>query len=108
MTSSTKALVTTQEVSIVKQTTKKEKAILSGSNCTGCYFSFGSGDYSCETTTTTMEYCLKARSIYDPSFKYEKGETVTPRKLFDENILEECESGIHMFETKEEAVDFPF
>lgn len=45
----------------------------------------------------------EARSNYDNDFVYRVGETVKPKKPFDDNRWDECASGIHFFVTREEA-----
>ena len=47
-----------------------------------------------------------AYSQFDPTFKYNIGETITPRKPFDDNPFNECSSGIHFFMSREEAVNY--
>lgn len=49
---------------------------------------------------------VTAWSMYDCSFMYEVGKTVRPEFLFEENRWEECESGIHFFINRQEAVDY--
>ena len=44
-----------------------------------------------------------ARSCYDYEFKYKVGETVIPKKPFDEDRWNECSRGIHFFIDKEMA-----
>ena len=50
----------------------------------------------------------KAYSTYKGAidFEYIVGETVEPKKPFDENRYEECASGIHFFIDRQEAVDY--
>ena len=50
----------------------------------------------------------EAYSTYEneKNFEYIVGETVEPRKSFDENRYEECASGIHFFIDRQEAVDY--
>lgn len=50
----------------------------------------------------------KAYSTYEneKDFEYIVGETVEPRKPFNENRYEECASGIHFFIDRQEAVDY--
>lgn len=57
-----------------------------------------SGDYS-------LCYSI-AHSNYDPTFKYNIGETITPKTPFDTNPFNECSSGIHFFMSREEAVNY--
>ena len=45
-------------------------------------------------------------SMYDPTFKYEVGMIVWPKKPFDEDRWKECSSGIHFFITREEAENY--
>jgi len=47
-----------------------------------------------------------AVSNHDSNFKYEVGKTVKPTRPFSDNWLEECESGIHFFITKIEAINY--
>lgn len=47
-----------------------------------------------------------AHSYYDHAFTYKVGETVTPRKPFDDDPFNECSSGIHFFMSREEAVNY--
>ena len=49
------------------------------------------------------KYALK--SLYDPSFTYEKGKTVYPKEPFAE-MNEACASGIHGFTTIEDAAAY--
>lgn len=49
---------------------------------------------------------IAAYSIYDPSFKYVKGETVVPKEPFCEDRFEECASGIHFYINRTEAVNY--
>lgn len=44
-------------------------------------------------------------SIHDSSFKYKKGMVVTPDS-FNQDITEDCGSGIHFFLTKKEALNY--
>lgn len=46
-----------------------------------------------------------AYSIYDKSFKYKVGETVSVED-FDDNRYNECSTGIHFFMSKEDALDY--
>lgn len=45
-------------------------------------------------------------SIFDESFEYHVGETVTPVCDFDDNRWEECASGIHFFVDRESAIRY--
>ena len=45
-------------------------------------------------------------SMYDPSFTYTVGQTVTPTQPFDEDRWNECAPGIHIFITKQEAIEY--
>jgi Family of unknown function (DUF5758)/Pentapeptide repeats (8 copies) len=47
-----------------------------------------------------------ACSAYDPTFIYSVGDTVRPREPFNDDIREECASGIHFFITRQEAEDY--
>lgn len=47
-----------------------------------------------------------AHSIRDNSFRYATGEVVTPREPFDDDLFNECSSGIHFFMSREEAVKY--
>ena len=49
------------------------------------------------------EYLTEA---FKRAFKYVVGETVTPEYDFDDNVHYDCSSGIHFFETIEEAVKY--
>ena len=49
---------------------------------------------------------VDARSMFDPNFTYSVGKTVTPREPFCENRWQECESGIHFYINRQEAVDY--
>ena len=44
--------------------------------------------------------------IFKLAFKYVVGETVTPKYELDDDIYHECSSGIHFFETIEEATSY--
>ena len=48
----------------------------------------------------------EAFSKYEPTLAYRVGETVTPRRPFDEDRWNECGSGIHFFINRQEAVDY--
>jgi hypothetical protein len=48
----------------------------------------------------------EATSKHDGSFTYHVGDTVKPTQPFSKNWQEECESGIHFFITREEAVAY--
>ena len=56
-----------------------------------------------DRTIADIEY---AYSSHNPTFRYLKGEYVTPRYSFDENRWNECTSGIHFFLTFNEARDY--
>ena len=45
-------------------------------------------------------------SMYDPSFTYTVGQTVVPTQPFDMDRWNECASGIHIFITKQEAIEY--
>jgi hypothetical protein len=45
----------------------------------------------------------QAVSTWDSNFIYEVGETVKPKRPFDENWTDECSSGIHFYITRLEA-----
>ena len=45
----------------------------------------------------------EAHSRWDPKFLYRVGETVVPREPFDDNMWNECASGIHFYITRLEA-----
>ena len=47
-----------------------------------------------------------AYSKFDPTFEYKIGETITPRKPFDDDPFNECSNGIHFFMSREEAVNY--
>lgn len=47
-----------------------------------------------------------AYSSYDNSFKYNIGEVVRPEYAFDSTPYETCVSGIHCFETREQALEY--
>lgn len=47
-----------------------------------------------------------AYSLYDRSFEYRVGETVTPENGFDEDRFVECAGGIHFFLNRQEAVEY--
>ena len=47
-----------------------------------------------------------AYSRFDPTFKYNIGETITPMGPFDLDPFKECSSGIHFFMHREEAVNY--
>jgi hypothetical protein len=44
-------------------------------------------------------------SIHDNDFKYKKGELHQPDK-FNSSVTEECASGLHFFQTKDEAMKY--
>ena len=48
----------------------------------------------------------EAFSQHDPEFRYIPGETVTPKNPFDEDMWNECASGIHWFITRLEAESY--
>lgn len=50
----------------------------------------------------------EARSDYDKTFKYVVGEIVRPRYEFSDDVEHICASGIHCFETKEQAERYNF
>lgn len=54
---------------------------------------------------STIKNCV-CYSLYDKEFKYEIGQTVTPKKDFNSDSSRECESGIHFFLDKDEAKDY--
>ena len=45
-------------------------------------------------------------SQYDSAFAYVVGATVKPAAPFNDNVVSECESGIHFFITRQEAEDY--
>jgi hypothetical protein len=47
-----------------------------------------------------------ACSNHDPTFTYTAGGTVRPREPFDDDVREECASGIHFFITRQEARNY--
>ena len=47
-------------------------------------------------------------SDYDKTFKYVVGEIVRPRNEFSDDVEDICASGIHCFETKEQAERYNF
>ena len=49
---------------------------------------------------------VKAWSMYDINFTYEVGKTVEPKEPFCDNRWHECESGIHFFINRQEAVNY--
>ena len=49
---------------------------------------------------------VKAWSMHDNTFTYEVGKTVEPKKPFCEDRWQECESGIHFFINRQEAVNY--
>lgn len=65
------------------------------------------GFYKLDGTPIPSTAIKYARSEYDSSFKYTIGETVVPKKPFNEDRWSECASGIHFLMSFEEAVDYP-
>ena len=49
---------------------------------------------------------VNAWSMYDTNFTYEVGKTVEPKEPFCDNRWQECESGIHFFINRQEAVNY--
>ena len=49
---------------------------------------------------------VKAWSMHDNTFTYEVGKTVEPKKPFCDDRWQECESGIHFFINRQEAVNY--
>ncbi len=75
----------------------------------------GASTYCCRASEARVleiwdrdgEPCAKAVSHADEDFIYRKGETVYPKKTFDDHLLEDG-SGIHFFLTRTEAEQFEF
>ena len=59
-----------------------------------------------QTKTGKPRNNVQAWSLHDKKFVYEVGKTVVPREPFCEERFKECESGIHFFMHRQEAVEY--